>query len=248
MLCSAEGVHGAEDVMGSHVKNPLESYCSRRSDEITEALSSSPHGPCLRTIDQMFEKIGPRERRKTSALYTGAPQSLDEAWSWLSYCLENHEKCRQANSTVLPTRLIDITPFQQDSIVRLVETESLPLHCDKRYVALSYCWGASGACKLLGSNIGTFKKGLDISRLPLTIQNAIVVAQRLDLSYIWVDALCIIQDSRSDWEKEAVCMCDVYQGSYVSIAAKGGSSSEAGLFSLRDPLRHASCFLSTTDN
>lgn len=52
----------------------------------------------------------------------------------------------------------------------------------------------------------------------------------LGLEYIWIDSLCIIQDDTQDWKIQAAQMCDIYRGSYVTIAATCSSSSDDGLF------------------
>jgi hypothetical protein len=82
------------------------------------------------------------------------------------------------------------------------------------------------------------RDGLATSTLPRTVRDAVVFARRLGLRWVWVDALCFIQDSTLDWEAEAARTCNVYQGCFVCVAAKGAFSCEEGLFSVRDPLRH----------
>ena len=59
------------------------------------------------------------------------------------------------------------------------------------------------------------------------------VTHRLGLRYIWIDSLCIIQDSPQDWQQEAPRMRDIYSGSYLNIAAARGSGKEGGLFTRR---------------
>lgn len=57
--------------------------------------------------------------------------------------------------------------------------------------------------------------------VPPTSTDAIQVALRLDIQYIWVDSLCIIQDSKRDWRREASRMADVYSKAYFTIFADG---------------------------
>ncbi|RYP09540.1 hypothetical protein DL764_001225 [Monosporascus ibericus] len=82
-----------------------------------------------------------------------------------------------------------------------------------------------------------------MQRLPQTIQDAIQVSHFLGLQFIWVDALCIIQDSLEDWKAEARRMADVYENSLITIAASGASSCHEGLFSARDALMETPCRL-----
>jgi hypothetical protein len=62
--------------------------------------------------------------------------------------------------------------------------------------------------------------------LPLTFRDFIDIARRLDVRYVWIDSLCILQDSKEDWESEAVQMGDVYSKSYLTIAASGSASGQ----------------------
>lgn len=64
--------------------------------------------------------------------------------------------------------------------------------------------------------------------LPQNFQDAIITVRTLGLRYLWIDALCIIQDSAQDWEHEAAQMGTVYNSAYLTIAATSASSSSNG--------------------
>jgi hypothetical protein len=51
---------------------------------------------------------------------------------------------------------------------------------------------------------------------------------------VWIDALCIIQDSKGDWEIEAPTMRDIYANSACNVAASASCNPEDGLFRTRD--------------
>lgn len=93
------------------------------------------------------------------------------------------------------------------------------------YAALSYCWGDKLELQehppytSTNSTLPHLRLGLPTRSLPLTLQQSIQLCRWLNISYIWIDSLCIIQDSRSDWEKEAVKMGAVYSRSNVTIIA-----------------------------
>ncbi|KAH8600698.1 heterokaryon incompatibility protein-domain-containing protein, partial [Bisporella sp. PMI_857] len=70
--------------------------------------------------------------------------------------------------------------------------------------------------------------------LPKTFQDTILVAQRLNISYIWIDSLCIIQDSAEDWQAESAIMGQIYSNCTLNIAAAGASDGSVGLFFERD--------------
>lgn len=108
-------------------------------------------------------------------------------------------------------------------------------------MALSYWWGSSNTLKLTSANIEQLKTKIPTKELAKTIQDAITVALQLGYHYLWADALCIIQDSKSDWELEASSMMDVYGNCDLSIAALGAPCGDAGLFSMRCPLTYRPC-------
>jgi hypothetical protein len=73
-------------------------------------------------------------------------------------------------------------------------------------------------------------QGIALSVLPKTIQDAVTVTRRLGLQYLWVDALCIKQDSEEDWASESSKMGDIYGSATITIAAAGGSTCNTGCF------------------
>ncbi|KAI9778426.1 MAG: hypothetical protein M1839_008072 [Geoglossum umbratile] len=102
------------------------------------------------------------------------------------------------------------------------------------YLTLGYCWGKKEFTCLTGANLATFINEIDIEILPATIRDAIQVTRRLGFSYIWIDALCIPQDSKAEWAAESAKMGSVYRNS--TIAALGASDSFQGCFTRRNPL------------
>jgi Heterokaryon incompatibility protein (HET) len=81
--------------------------------------------------------------------------------------------------------------------------------------------------------------GIPVGALPRTFQDAIAVARELSIPYIWIDSLCIVQDSPEDWKQESGLMASVYSNSYLNIAATGSSDSSQPFLSSRNPF-HAS--------
>lgn len=66
--------------------------------------------------------------------------------------------------------------------------------------------------------------------LPRTFRDAIQITRRLRLRYLWIDALCILQDSPDDWEKESSKMVLIYSNSFLTIAADASKDSFGGCF------------------
>ncbi|KAI4205832.1 MAG: hypothetical protein LQ350_000017 [Teloschistes chrysophthalmus] len=148
---------------------------------------------------------------------------------WLHQCESQHVKCHSENRPALPTRVISVGSMQGARKPHLLVTDGRPA----RYVALSYCWGPQmgepGKYPLLRSgNVQNLLQEIPLSLMPQTIQDAVEVVKKLGLEYIWIDALCIIQDSRTDWETESARMKDVYEGAYLTIVATSAGSSTDG--------------------
>ena len=66
--------------------------------------------------------------------------------------------------------------------------------------------------------------------LPLTIQDAVFAARKIGVRYLWVDALCIIQDDRADWHRELQEMKQVYMGALFVISALNAFNCNACMF------------------
>jgi hypothetical protein len=71
------------------------------------------------------------------------------------------------------------------------------------YAALSHCWGGSLKKGFTTSNIDTFSRRIQLSSLPPTFRGAVSMARSLGLQFLWIDAMCIIQDARADWAIES---------------------------------------------
>lgn len=118
-----------------------------------------------------------------------------------------------------------------------------------RYLTLSYCWGQSNdSAKTTPQNFNERQRNIDIASLPRTIQDAIRLTKAMKIRYLWVDALCIIQNLE-DFYLEAAKMGSYYSNGYCLISATGFSDSSEGLFpdrNLRD-YRMKSCTLGYDD-
>jgi hypothetical protein len=129
-----------------------------------------------------------------------------------------------------PTRLIDIGRHGDEQWrLRTAPFPDGPV----RYMTLSYRWGSLTSLRLRKDNIDLLQEGLHISRLPRTFRDAILVTRRFSIQYLWIDALCIIQDSDSDWKREAPTMRYVYSHSACNIAASAAINQDSGFFRTR---------------
>ncbi len=101
------------------------------------------------------------------------------------------------------------------------------------YATLSYCWGGPQSVVLTTSTIDSLMQGIAISKLPQTIRDAISSTRKLGIQYLWVDALCIEQDSPSDKDLEIVKMKQYYENSLITIAAASAQKCSDGFLGLR---------------
>lgn len=80
---------------------------------------------------------------------------------------------------------------------------------------------------------------------PATIKDAVVLTRALGICYLWIDALCIIQDSKEDWETESALMANIYRHSTVTIVASTSRNVYEGCTPFRNKLALAPCMVAT---
>ncbi|KAK3949312.1 HET domain protein pin-c2 [Pseudoneurospora amorphoporcata] len=156
---------------------------------------------------------------------------------WLDHCQRNHTKCKNKSKDFLPTRLLDVEAFKCSEApnlgddVKLVcldsnEFEELPF-----YISLSHCWGppSKRPATTTKANLSKRMSRISFSDLPKTFQDAVDIARKLGQRYLWIDSLCIIQDSEQDWAREASLMAKVYSYAYCTLAALSSKDGSEGL-------------------
>lgn len=176
--------------------------------------------------------------------------SSDSAWrvakGWLEDCVFNHDNCNQSDPDFLPTRVIDVGNESDDS-VHLCEVKNTPSYYPSGtaapYMTLSHSWGKKKFLILLTSNLEEFKNTISLKSLTKTFQDAITITRRCNIRYLWIDSLCIIQDSKEDWETESAMMAALYENTYLNIAATAARDGDDGCFSMRNPLSVENCFV-----
>ncbi|TVY37357.1 hypothetical protein LOCC1_G006339 [Lachnellula occidentalis] len=148
---------------------------------------------------------------------------------WLHDCELRHDKCKPAVGQ-MPKRLVDVGRLG-GAPPRVVMSRDLKKQSTSpiKYTTLSYCWEGANFCTKK-ENVTLHKQGLDYEHLPRTLQDAINVTRQLNIAYIWIDALCIVQDDPAEWEVESSRMRDFYSGSSLTIAASDAADGYAGCF------------------
>jgi len=101
-----------------------------------------------------------------------------------------------------------------------------------RYLALSHCWGVSTIKERLTTTLATLDCRLEtipMSLMPAIFYDATIITRRLGYRYLWIDSLCIIQDSVEDWEVESQNMGNIYMNASLTIAAGAAKDSDGGM-------------------
>lgn len=160
-------------------------------------------------MENIFDNLADYELRSES--------NLQSARSWVTNCSKH---VVSEHWTFKPARLIDVKCH------KLVESSEVPN--SSGYVALSYVWGKNQAYVLKTAAFSAMKEELDNNLVSGSIADAIFVCRELGFSYLWVDALCIIQDSDDDKNRELAKMSSVYQYAALTIVAANSDSTHAG--------------------
>lgn len=124
----------------------------------------------------------------------------------------------------MPTRVLDIGDANDFTDLKLVLTNET---CGE-YIVLSHCWGGHISPLLKTDTLGSWQENIPFGALAANFQDAIRLTRSIGKRYLWIDALCIIQDSVADWETESKHMGPVYRNSYLSISASSSRASTAG--------------------
>ncbi|KAJ4406839.1 hypothetical protein N0V91_004269 [Didymella pomorum] len=102
------------------------------------------------------------------------------------------------------------------------------MEADEKYAALSHCWGGSLGLTTTKANVRAFRRTLEAEVLPRTFRDAIELTRKLQIDYLWIDALCIIQDSEEDWQAESAMMGYYYRNAHLTISALDASDGSKG--------------------
>lgn len=169
----------------------------------------------------------------------GSADNLQLARSWLDECKCTHHSCAAARNHKpphLPTRVIDVMTDPPRIVHACDVNTGRPDHECADYVALSHCWGGPIKTLLKTTTAANFAKALPASsELPANFRDAMAVTRALGIRYLWIDSLCIVQDSVDDWRHESRMMGDVYSRATVSLLAMAAKASSSGILLARDP-------------
>jgi hypothetical protein len=177
----------------------------------------------LTVLSQDCQKwLGAEPARKTSYL---DPMNVNTIRQFLDNCTSTCHP--RIPPSFMPTRLIDVG-HDESAIPRLVFSSDIHKTEQMAYAALSYCWGDR---KDAETQFKTEKASLEERCISLpneymtsTTKDAIAITRAIGLQYVWIDALCIIQDDKDDWSHEASRMNLVYRHAFVTLCSLNSNS------------------------
>ncbi|KAK0649135.1 heterokaryon incompatibility protein-domain-containing protein, partial [Cercophora newfieldiana] len=144
---------------------------------------------------------------------------------WIQNCEEHHhhgEDVSTSKEEPSSWRFIDV----EECRIVLVDTPC-------RYACLSYVWGNEKGTQLTTETLSTLESpgGLNDASVCLgkTLSDAIKVTKDIGIRYLWIDALCIVQDDAADKKSRISHMSDIYGNATITIVASTNSRPAEGL-------------------
>ncbi|KIY02929.1 uncharacterized protein Z520_01394 [Fonsecaea multimorphosa CBS 102226] len=158
----------------------------------------------------------------------GSEAAFQRAKHWLDNCMNRHERCARAPSS-LPKRVVDLGTSEDLSSIKLYVTQREPAP----YMTISYKWGEDHPLRTRNSNLEQRCEGIPLEAFPRTLRDGVVIAKTLGFRYIWIDSLCIIQGNKLDWHQQSGEMTAIYGKSLLNISASSAESNRAGILRTR---------------
>ena len=143
---------------------------------------------------------------------------------WLRVCETKHKHPTPELGGEMSIRLVDV---QRKCLVEWDgPTSEVP-----SFMALSYVWGKLRQKVMLTTReLEKFKQpGFFNCELDETIRDSIELVSKMGQKYLWIDALCILQDSRQDKAVQVPQMHKIYGKSILTIVAAYGDGANSGL-------------------
>ncbi|CZR55669.1 uncharacterized protein PAC_05557 [Phialocephala subalpina] len=145
-------------------------------------------------------------------------------YGWLNLCIQDHH-CYQGEQKFSPTRVIDVSGLAPR--LHLCNGIAEP------YVTLSHCWGNAQPLITTIATLEDRLREIPFYSLPDMFQDAVFITRKLGIKYLWIDSLCIIQDSEEDWAREASKMGNVYRYAYLTLFVLDATDCNQSILSRR---------------
>jgi hypothetical protein len=126
--------------------------------------------------------------RREISPHSDSDECLKLIRKWDKECQHAHQYCKVREVPKLPKRVIYVGCEEAGNPVRLHETSGDRAH----YIALSHCWGQQSFLKTERATLQERIKGLHWEELSPNFKDAIAIARKLGINYVWIDALCIV--------------------------------------------------------
>jgi hypothetical protein len=150
---------------------------------------------------------------------------FDLTAAWIKRCNENHKH----DSALLPShrelgglRFIDV---QNQCVVKR--------NHHIRYAALSYTWGSRKKYCLTRENVDLLEEKGSIARLSTvlgpTVMDSLQVCTKLEIPYLWIDSLCIVQDDAESKHSQIQNMDHIYANAYITLVSAAEQKSSIKL-------------------
>jgi len=212
---------------------PVMSICRSSGESSGSDVADHVHSflifhPEMNTTNDHFIQIG-----LPKLLPVASKSYFDIIRQFVRNCNAKHPKCQPAKGSPLPTRLIDLGTRDSPTI-RIYETQDTD---SIQYIALSHPWGPYNKehphfCTF-PQNLDEYKTNISFDKLPATFQHAVTTTRELDLRYLWIDSICIIQGPDGDFAQEATRMEDVFSSAYCVLAASSAMGQQDGFLNPR---------------
>lgn len=160
--------------------------------------------------------------------HLSAPSNFAIMRRWLDQCTSEHQLCPDLlHDALLPTRVVDVGGDGADFPPFLLVSNGT---ARGRYAALTHCWGGCIDIVLTKERLQDFKQRLPVECLAKNFKDALHICRELGVQYLWIDCLCIVQNSEDDWAAESSKMTSIYRNAFVTISALSSRGSSSGIF------------------
>ena len=179
------------------------------------------------------------EKAAKAVFSTSSDENVNLAMIWLNRCLKSHAACTISTHPLapLPTRVLDVAASDTHDGIRLRYGKGI----FSPYITLSHVWGSEPIITTKKSTLNDRLTSISMKSLTQTFRDSVTVARNMSVQYLWIDSLCIIQDSAEDWAAESARMGEYYGNSLFTIAAVWAIGGGGGCFARRDPLELSPC-------
>ena len=147
--------------------------------------------------------------------------------NWIEFCFENHRRCHKRDLELL---------FDDNMEIFLIDVARMSLvqaTTSARYLALSYVWGGVAQFTTTKQNLSSLLSESSLlplrDKIPKVIRDAIALTAALQIQYLWVDSICIIQDDEAFKHSQLSSMGEIYNRATATIIACEGTTADANL-------------------